>query len=72
MRIANAEDRQHVARRRRWIRLELAPDVLDVRVDGALVGIEGLTVDGVEQLTAGEDPAGVARQRGQECRTRWR
>src|SRR5262245_10887266 len=40
--------------------LDLAAQVLDVGVDGALVGLERDPVEGVEQLSAGEDAARLA------------
>src|SRR6185312_7726034 len=46
--------------------LELSPDVLDVRVDRALVAVEGDAVHRVEELRPGEDAAGLASHRGQE------
>ena len=54
--ISHAEDGLDVARGAR-IGLELAPDVLHVRVDRPLVRLERHAVDRVEQLGAREDPA---------------
>jgi len=48
------------------IRLELATDVLHVRVDRALVRLERDAVHGVEQLRPGEDPAGLPGERGEQ------
>src|SRR5581483_12121485 len=58
--VADAEDGLQVARRVR-VGLDLAADVLDVRVDGALVGLHRDAVDGVEELRPGEHPTGLAR-----------
>ncbi len=44
-----------------WVALDLAANVLDVRVDGALVRFHGHAVDRVEQLGASEDAARLAR-----------
>src|SRR4029079_9829275 len=69
--VADAVDRQQVARRA-WLGLELAPDVLDVGVDRPLVRLERDPVDGVEQLGAGEDPAGLGGERREELELRGR
>ena len=63
--VADAVDRQQVARRAR-VGLELAPDVLDVGVDRPLVRLERDAVDGVEELGPGEDPAGLGGERREE------
>src|ERR1039457_4143824 len=42
------------------IALDLAPDVLDVGIDGALVGGDRDAVNRVEQLRTGEDATGLA------------
>src|SRR6185503_18173698 len=52
--------------RPRGVRLELAADVLDVRVDGALVALEGHAVHRVEKLGAGEDAAGLSGHRHED------
>ena len=44
------------------IGFDLAPKILDVRIDRPLVGLELDSVDGVEQLRAGVDPTGLACQ----------
>src|SRR5439155_18257010 len=54
------------------VRLELPADVLDVRVDGPLVRLEGHPVDRVEELGPGEDPAGRAGERGEQLEFRRR
>src|SRR5438067_9410509 len=49
------------------IRLDLLPQTAHVYVDGAVEGFVGLlALDQIEQLLAGEDPAGVSRQRGED------
>ena len=63
--VTHAVDGQHVARPAR-VGLDLAAQVLDVRVDGALVRVEGDAVERVEELGTGEDPAGPCGHRGQQ------
>src|SRR5438093_4294423 len=63
--VADAVHRQEITRHRR-IRLELASDVLHVRVDRSLVRLERDTVCGVEQLRAREHTTGLPRHRGHE------
>src|ERR1700709_2930826 len=46
--------------------LELAADVLHMAVDGAIVRLGVGAARGVEQLGAGEDPAGVAGESGED------
>ena len=48
------------------IRLDLPADVLDVRVDGALEGVDVGAADRVEQLPAREDAARPACKRGEQ------
>src|SRR5437879_12102879 len=65
--IADAVDGQNVA----WtagVGFDLAPDVLDVRVDGALVRLHGDTPHRLEQLAAGEDPTRLARHDRQQLK----
>ena len=50
----------------RGSRLDLPADVLDVRVDGALEGVDVGAADRVEQLRAREDAARLACKRGEE------
>ena len=50
--------------------LDLLPDVLDVGIDGPLVGLDGHSVHRVQELPAGEDPAGLSDQRDQQLRFR--
>src|SRR5438876_3686960 len=52
--------------------LELAADVLHMRVDRALVGLEGDAVDRVEELRAREHAARRARERREELELRGR
>ncbi len=59
--VAGAVDRQHVFGTVR-VGFELAPDVLDVCVNGSIERLDIFTADGIEQLRAGEDAAGAARQ----------
>src|SRR4029453_6151706 len=60
--VADAVHREQVARRPRvW--LELAPDVLDVGVDGPLVRLERHAGDRGEQLRPREDPARLGSER---------
>jgi hypothetical protein len=49
-----------------WILLDLATDVLDVRIDGSLVRFDGDPVDGIEQLGAREHATRLARHMQQE------
>src|SRR5690348_6745070 len=56
--VPDSENRQQVARRAR-VRLDLAADVLDVSVDGALVRLERHAAHGIQQLRAREHPAGL-------------
>src|SRR5438552_12745884 len=69
--IADAIHGQQVTRLA-GIGLELAADVLHVRVDGAFVGLEFDAVHRVEQLRAREDAAGRARERDEELELRRR
>src|SRR5881397_152133 len=69
--IADAVHRQQVTRLAR-IGLELATDVLHVRVDGTFVRLERDAVHRVEQLRACEDPARRARERSEELELRRR
>ena len=57
--VSDAVDRQQVPRPAR-IRLELAADVLDVRVDRAFEGLHLVAADGIEQLRPREDAAGLS------------
>src|SRR5438093_7043574 len=57
--IAHSVHRQQVPRAR-WIRLELVPNVLHMRVDSALVGFERHSVHRVEELRAREDATGFS------------
>ena len=63
--VADAVHRQHVARIAR-IRLELAPQVLDVRVDGAVERFDLVAANRVEQLRAREHAPGLPHQRRQQ------
>src|SRR5450759_2603477 len=54
--VSDAEDGQQVPRPSR-VRLDLFPDVLDVRVDCALVRLESDPAHGVEQLRPREHAA---------------
>src|SRR5438093_6754379 len=67
--IAHPVHREEVSRLPRG-GLDLPPDVLHVRVDGALVRLDGDAVDRVEQLGPGEHAAGLADQRGEEVELR--
>src|SRR3989449_6750636 len=58
--VAHAVDRQDVPRPAR-IRLEFSTDVLDVRINGALVRFKCDPVDLVEELPAGKDPPRLPR-----------
>src|SRR5712691_1631503 len=69
--VAHAVDGEDVARVAR-VRLELAAQVLDVRVDGAVEALTRLAAHGVEELRAREDAAGMPGQRGQELELRGR
>jgi len=63
--VAHAVHRQHVARIP-GIGFELAPHVLDVRVDRAVERLHLHASNRVEQLRAGEDPPGLARERREQ------
>src|SRR2546428_9227149 len=63
--VAHAVDRQDVPRPAR-IRLEFSTDVLDVRINGALVRFKCDPVDLVEELPAGKDSPRLPRQRHEE------
>src|SRR5213593_4224142 len=63
--VAHPVHGEDVARAAR-IRLDLPPDVLDVRVDGALEGIDVGAAHRVEQLRAGEDAAWLSRELGEQ------
>src|SRR5437867_9841031 len=63
--VPDAEDGQHVARRVR-LGLELATDVLHVRVDGSLIRLEGDAMDRVEELVSREDASRLASHRGKQ------
>src|SRR4051794_15919861 len=63
--VAHAVDRLHEARSR-GVRFELAPDVLDVRIDRALVALERDAMDGVEQLRTGEHAPRLTGHRHEE------
>src|SRR3970282_2067692 len=67
--VADAVDGEQVARLPR-VGLELAPDVLHVRVDGPLVGFERDAVHRVEELAAREHTPGLAGEREQELELR--
>ena len=67
--IADAVDGQHVARPAR-VGLELAAQVLDVRVDRPLVRLEGDPVQRVEELRPGEDAARAAPRGSRAAGTR--
>ena len=69
--IADAVDGLDIPRVAR-IGLDLAADVLDVRVDGALERLDVGAAHGVEQLGAREHAAGLPRQRGQQLELRRR
>src|SRR5204863_604833 len=69
--VADPVDRKQIARSR-GIRLQLVPDVLDVRVDRALVRFECHAVHGIEELRPREDPTRFARHRGYELELRRR
>src|SRR2546421_3498354 len=47
---------------------DLFPDVLDVRVDRALVRLEGNASHGVEQLRTGENPARLPRHQSHDLK----
>src|SRR5256712_11520012 len=63
--VAHAVDRQDVPRPAR-IRLELSTDVLDVRINGALIRFKCDPVDLVEELPTRKDSPRLPRQRHQE------
>lgn len=44
------------------IRFHLAADVLDMRVNRAIERFTSLTADGIEELSARENAAGMTRQ----------
>src|SRR6184192_1860597 len=54
------------------VRLELAPDVLDVRVDRTLERVDVRPPDGIEQLSTGEHTSWLARQRDDHLKLRRR
>src|SRR5438105_14231513 len=63
--VADPVPRQDVARSLRvWF--HLAPQILDVRVHGPLVPLERMALDPVDELHAGEDLIGMARQNLQQ------
>src|SRR5204863_9245371 len=63
--VADPVDREEISGTCR-IGLELVPDVLHVRVDRPLVGLERDTVHRVEKLRSREDAARLARHGGDE------
>ena len=65
--VTHAVDCENVTRLAR-IGLDLAADVLDVRVDGALIRFEGDAVQRIEQLPAREDAPRLARQCGEQLK----
>src|SRR5262249_8549592 len=67
--VPHAMDRQDVARPA-GLRLDLASEVLHVRVDRAVVRIDRDAVQRILELPAGEDPAGLADHRAQELELR--
>src|SRR5205823_9623189 len=69
--IAHAEHREQIA----WIvriRLDLAAQVLDVRVDGALIGLERNPANRTQQLSAAEDTPWLAHHGRQQLELGWR
>src|SRR5215831_19189770 len=46
--------------------VELPPQALDVRVDRVVVDVSQITPDLLQQLRAGENPAGVGREEGKQ------
>src|SRR5258708_10388404 len=58
--VSDPENRQQIARGPR-VGLDLAPDVLDVSVDSALIRLERHAAHRIQQLRAGEHPARFAR-----------
>src|SRR4051812_43519427 len=69
--VADAVDREDVSRIPS-VGLQLAPDVLDVRVDRAVERLACVAADGVEELRAGEGATGLARQRRNQLKLRGR
>src|SRR5438045_478501 len=63
--VADAVHRQHVARICR-LRLDLAPQILDVRIDRALERLDRLAPNRIEQLRAGEHAPRLPCQRGEQ------
>ena len=49
---------------------QLAPQVADVRINGALVTFKCHAAHRIEQLRAGEDAPGLAHQRGHDLKLR--
>src|SRR5262245_5899962 len=60
--ISDPEHREQMSRRSR-LGLDLPADVLDVGIDGALVGLERDTVNRVQQLRSGEYATGLSGHR---------
>src|SRR5438093_12179052 len=53
-----------------WVVFDLAAQVLDMRVDRAVIALEAVIVHALDQLGAGERPAWVPRQHGQQVELR--
>src|SRR5438094_10321623 len=69
--VPHAEHREQIA----WIvriRLDLAAQVLDVRVDGALIGLERNPANRTQQLSAAEDTPWLAHHGRQQLELGWR
>ena len=69
--VADAVDREDVSRIA-GVGLQLAPHVLDVRVDRTIERLAGVAADRVEELRASEDAARLARQRRNQVKLRGR